>query len=329
MVITCPSCSARYRLPASLKGGGHVTCPRCANRFTAVPPSRVKRPPPAVSTPVVAISEGGAADDHTLPPGAMAMIQLWEDAQDSEEETAEPDKAELDAARKEVAEEASSKGVFLRRDLPEPAPTPPPVAARPRGPASRSPAPAERSGATRQRPEHDPKALAEQLVMDSMISSRASVVAPRAAGPGLGTWVLVAVLVALCGGAGAVVANQLTQPTVATSPIPVTSSVPAPPVALPPPVVEPVAVVETLAPPEPSIAPPTPARIVETPRSPPAPRPSPSPRPAPVLERSVPAPAAPAPRQAEPPAPEPQPPATTPEPALEVRTSDLKNPFDR
>lgn len=198
MVITCPSCSARYRLPASLEKGGTVTCPRCANRFTAVPPSRVKRPP-AVSTPVVAMTEGEAQDDRTLPPGAMAMIQLWEDAQEPEEDTASPDPAELDAARREAAEEASSKGVFLRRDVvpptePTPPPAPPPIGARPRGPSKPTPPPAERSGARRQRPEHDPKQLAEQLVMDSMITSRAAVVPARAAGPGIGTWVVVAVL---------------------------------------------------------------------------------------------------------------------------------------
>jgi predicted Zn finger-like uncharacterized protein len=78
MVITCPSCSARYRLnPDKIKGrGAKITCPKCSHIFVVFadggstpgtslpePPEAAASPPP--TTPPQAASSLGAGDRST------------------------------------------------------------------------------------------------------------------------------------------------------------------------------------------------------------------------------------------------------------------------
>src|SRR5688572_27099488 len=63
MIVTCPSCSARYKFDeAKLKGrAAKITCPKCAHKFLVRPPAEAA--PPAEEeepeTPEEPVSSGG------------------------------------------------------------------------------------------------------------------------------------------------------------------------------------------------------------------------------------------------------------------------------
>ncbi|MCB9675732.1 MAG: zinc-ribbon domain-containing protein [Alphaproteobacteria bacterium] len=338
MFISCPSCEARYKVPAHLKGLGTVTCPRCGHVFKAALPEMV---PPDVSQ-VVSMSVSDAEEEYekTLPPDAMAMITLWEDRDNA----TDPGPEEGDAT------EVDALGSGARRAT---APTvPPPLApAKPSSPEAPNRTPV--TGGHRALPgmlpsmsgahtfdvdeptippevaapgrRADPKALAARLVEDSVGIRRP---APQSSGVPVWTWAVMAVLGAVCGGGGAVIGNAFfmgapveSQPDLRATVAPVQPRVyveetrkatpPAPaPVAEPEPEVQPE--------PDPVAAEPEPA---PPPRPVVRPRPRPAPAPEPV--------AAPAPAPEPEPAPEPVVVAKPRPTTLDVSTSDLKNPFGK
>lgn len=79
MIITCPSCSARYKLDPAQFGpeGRRVRCTKCAHVWTELPPDDLPRPVvPDVSAAVGAAMEGMSGADTGTDAGADAPPRL-------------------------------------------------------------------------------------------------------------------------------------------------------------------------------------------------------------------------------------------------------------
>ncbi len=155
MYLTCPSCEASYRLPPEKRGSGTVTCPRCGAVFKTAAPGMGPD-----DSQIVPISDIEQSYEKTLPPDAMAMIQLWEDRSEEEdidaaEARAREEAAQLKSVEPEVPEEdadlsedtaveayvpvgglhpSARSGEHRVVDGPVSTSSPPPVSARPAGP---------------------------------------------------------------------------------------------------------------------------------------------------------------------------------------------------
>ena len=327
MVVACPECSTTYRLPSLHPGGVRVTCPHCQTRFVAV----------VAESEAPASSEGPFAElsdleeyDRTLPPDAMGMLQLIDDVpvvvnlakvEEGEATAIRPPVPGPPAAKRNAREVLGLTAVTDHRpqatSTPPTAPKAPPlVMARPSQP---TPAPTHR---IRERPtesiSHAPydndAALANHLLHQSMGPQ------PTATSPGMAFgWVTmlgVGVVILLCSSMGTLLAVGLPQSSEAlvVTPPPPVDPAPAPIVApAPAPEPEPVEV-------EPEQPAPEPVAAAPRPISRPTPRPV-RPAPTPVPEPVAPAPATPKPTPTPTPVPEPTP------TKLDVRSTDLRNPF--
>ena len=137
MVITCPSCSARYRLnPDKIQGrGAKITCPKCTHVFVvftdqdeaASPPE--PPPQPRVKTPARPVSSGslGVHRDSATTTGAFKAVGI--------EETSAPKRTNTDGAIRVVAPGPRSTRRMRTLDTGEMSAPPPPEVTAPPTPA--------------------------------------------------------------------------------------------------------------------------------------------------------------------------------------------------
>lgn len=228
MFVSCPGCDARYRMPAGRGETSPITCPRCGSVFPASPEEHV----PVDAQPnhaVMTVDE--QTHDETLPPNAMAMIELWDDPDSPSTSTSSlldetPPPAPHALPGSLTAVEPSTPQASQNRTPPteERARRPIPGGAAPS--AVDTVPPANRAVD----PELDSRHLARRLVEDSIGARKPP---PASTGPSLKTWAGMAVFVALFGGAGAVAANLLFFTTPTNGAVAAGLSAPLPDVVLP------------------------------------------------------------------------------------------------
>ncbi|MEL6767497.1 MAG: zinc-ribbon domain-containing protein [Pseudomonadota bacterium] len=122
--IECPSCGARYRVPASAIGadGRKVQCAKCGEIWFAKPieaePEPEPAPEPAVQPALAAPSASGTAADESTPPTADAEAPAAGRAGDEAEQDADADATEV-ATLPSAAPRRRRRWRDLRRDADE------------------------------------------------------------------------------------------------------------------------------------------------------------------------------------------------------------------